>query len=236
MLKVRATLAGLTLLAASAAQAGLTVTPTLVSDYDFRGISQTATKPALQLGVDYAGGAFHAGAWASNIEWGPSYDGSSELDILADYTFGSDETAKVNVGIVDYMYPGMTDQNTIEGWVGVTKNWFSGKLSYSNDWFNLGSAMYLEANGSFPVGESGFSITGHIGRSSGDAWKGIEYTDIALGVTKSIGKFTAGFKYITSDAPELTDAQERAAYGKKSVFETEDRVILSLTTTLPWAE
>ena len=48
MFKARAILAGLTLAAAATAQAGLSVTPAVVSDYDFRGISQTAAEPALQ--------------------------------------------------------------------------------------------------------------------------------------------------------------------------------------------
>jgi uncharacterized protein (TIGR02001 family) len=236
MFKARVLLAGMALVGAAAAHAGVTVTPTVVSDYDFRAISQSAAAPALQVGVDYAGGPFHVGAWASNIEWGPSYKGNVELDVLADYTFGSDETAKVNVGIIDYTYPSMSDQNTVEAWAQVSKSWFSAKYSYSNDWFNLGNASYIEGNGTFPIGKSGFSITAHGGHSFGDAWKGIEYTDWAVGVTKGFGNFTAGLKYITSDAPELNAAQSLAAYGKKNVFETRDRVVLSVTTTLPWAK
>jgi uncharacterized protein (TIGR02001 family) len=236
MIKARVLLAGISLAAASAAQAGLSVTPTVTSDYDFRGISQTAAQPALQLGVDYSGGPFHVGAWASNIEWGPSYKGTTELDVLADYTFGSDATAKVNVGIVDYTYPRMTDQNTPEAWVTVSKNWFSGSVHYANDWFTLGKSWYVEGNGTFPIGKSGFSVLAHIGNSSGTAWKGIEYTDYSVGLSKGFGNFTGTVKYIGSDAAELNSAQSLAVYGKKNVFETRDRVVLSISTTLPWAK
>jgi uncharacterized protein (TIGR02001 family) len=236
MFKARVLMAGVSLAVASAAHAGLSVTPTVTSDYDFRGITQTAVKPALQVGVDYGTGGFHAGAWASNIEWGPSYDGKSELDLLADYTFGSDEGAKVNVGIVDYMYPSMTDQNTIEPWITISHKWVSGSLRYSNDWFNLGTAVYVELNGTFPIGKSGFNITAHVGNSSGDAWKGIEYTDYALGVTKGFGNFTGAIKLVSSNAPELTAAESLAFYGKKDVFKTGDRVLVSISTTLPWAK
>ena len=41
----------------------------VVSDYRYRGISQTKMKPALQGGVDWAGGAFYAGTWLSTIGW-----------------------------------------------------------------------------------------------------------------------------------------------------------------------
>ena len=41
----------------------------VVSDYRYRGISQTKLKPALQGGADWAGGAFYAGTWLSTISW-----------------------------------------------------------------------------------------------------------------------------------------------------------------------
>jgi len=236
MVNARAYLAGLALaVAASAAHAGVTATPAVTSDYDFRGISQSAAGPAGSLGVDFNSGAVHLGTWVSTIEWGPTYKGSTEWDLLADYTFGSDETVKVNVGVIDYMYPSMTDQNTVEPWVTVSKNWFSGSVRYTNDWFGLGKAWYLEGNGTFPIGESGYSVVAHLGRSTGDAWKSIEYTDASLALSKTFGNFTGAIKYVTSDAPELTSKQSLKAFGKANAFETRDRVILTVSTTLPWA-
>ena len=34
----------------------------VVTDYRYRGISQTRLKPAVQAGIDYAAGAFYVGA------------------------------------------------------------------------------------------------------------------------------------------------------------------------------
>jgi uncharacterized protein (TIGR02001 family) len=235
MIKARVYLAGLALAAASAAHAGVSFTPAVTSDYDFRGISQSAAAPAVSLSADYTISALHVGAWTSNIDWGTGFK-KMELDILADYTFGSDETAKVNVGIVDYLYPGMSDQNTPEAWVTVSKSYFSASVHYANDWFNLSKAWYYEANGTFPIGSSGFGIGAHVGHSAGDAWKGIEYTDYSVSGTYSVHNFSFALKYVGSDAPELTGAQQLSAFGKKHVFETEDRVILTISTTLPWAK
>jgi uncharacterized protein (TIGR02001 family) len=236
MFKARNYLAGISLaMAASAAHAGITATPAVTTDYDFRSVSQSAGGPAASLGVDYNTGGLHIGTWLSTIEWGPAYDGNMEWDMLADYTFGSDDTVKVNVGVIDYMYPSMTDQNTIEPWVTLSKKWFSASVRYSDDWFTLGHSWYYEANGTFPVGETGFAIVAHVGHSSGEAWKGIEYTDGSLSVTKSFGNFTGALKYVTSDAAELTSHESLAAYGKSNVFDTRDRVILTISTTLPWA-
>ena len=41
----------------------------VVSDYRYRGISQSKLKPALQGGIDYANGPIYVGTWASTIQW-----------------------------------------------------------------------------------------------------------------------------------------------------------------------
>jgi uncharacterized protein (TIGR02001 family) len=56
--------------AAPAAEASpLTFNVGVVSDYRYRGISQTKMKPALQGGADYAQGPFYVGTWLSTISW-----------------------------------------------------------------------------------------------------------------------------------------------------------------------
>ncbi len=52
-------------------QAQFSSTWTAVSDYDFRGFSQSAKNPALQASADYAFGesGFSMGAWASNVDF-----------------------------------------------------------------------------------------------------------------------------------------------------------------------
>ena len=41
----------------------------VVSDYRYRGLTQTKFKPALQGGVDYANGPIYVGTWVSTIQW-----------------------------------------------------------------------------------------------------------------------------------------------------------------------
>ena len=41
----------------------------VVSDYRYRGISQSRVKPAIQGGVDYTNGPVYLGMWASSIKW-----------------------------------------------------------------------------------------------------------------------------------------------------------------------
>jgi uncharacterized protein (TIGR02001 family) len=82
----------------------------VVSDYLFRGISQTRHAAALQGGVDYShSSGLYAGVWGSTISWVKDALGSggTEIDLYGGYknTFaGGDWT--YDVGLIHYNYPG----------------------------------------------------------------------------------------------------------------------------------
>src|SRR5512145_662138 len=103
--------AGLVMLAsASLAHAELSGTVTAVSDYDFRGITQSAQDPALQASLDYASDAgFYLGIWGSNIDFGNEFDSDIEVDLYGGFSGGDEVTW--DVGLVYYTYPGESDAN-----------------------------------------------------------------------------------------------------------------------------
>jgi uncharacterized protein (TIGR02001 family) len=60
------------------------------SEYRYRGIAQTAGKPAAQGGFDYAhSSGFYLGTWASNVSWladqGGGVNNSLEWDMYGGY-------------------------------------------------------------------------------------------------------------------------------------------------------
>lgn len=67
------------------AQAQTSHNVSLVSDYVWRGLSQTDNGPAIQGGTDYKNGNAYASVWFSNVE---DVDGSEGLPIEMDVTFG----------------------------------------------------------------------------------------------------------------------------------------------------
>jgi hypothetical protein len=82
------------------AHAQFSSTLTLVSDYEFRGVSLTETDPALQASLDYEfANGIAIGAWASNLDYGDDYDGSFELDFYVSYTGEISESASWSAGL-----------------------------------------------------------------------------------------------------------------------------------------
>jgi uncharacterized protein (TIGR02001 family) len=230
MSKSRVLFAVVLLAAAVAAQADVTVTPAVVSDYDWRGITQTAQKPALQVGVDYADpSGLYLGAWGSNLDFGPG-DPQAEVDLKGGFTFGDAKDGfAYDVGAIYYTYVNKSDYNYPEIYAGLKRGWFSAKLSYSWDYNGTReSSYYLSTTGTVPLPQA-FSLAGHIGYSAGNYWDrfyGGGYYDWSVGVTKKLGNFTVGLSFIDgSDLPS----------GRSKVFSTESRVVASLATTLPWS-
>ncbi len=91
---------------AGIASADISVTPAVVPDYDFRGISQTKEDPAFQLGLNYNhASGFYAGLWGSNVEFGPG-DPSIEVDLFAGFAGGdAKESFGYDVGAIDARIP-----------------------------------------------------------------------------------------------------------------------------------
>jgi hypothetical protein len=90
----------------------ITGSAALLSDYRFRGVSQSDEEVAIQAGVtlNHESG-FYAGFWGSNLAgWGTFGGANIELDLLAGYKFKPSENATLDVGVTYYMYPGGADE------------------------------------------------------------------------------------------------------------------------------
>jgi uncharacterized protein (TIGR02001 family) len=234
MRQVKWLAAGTVLAVAGVANAGeFSSTITATTDYDFRGFSQSAKDPALQASLDYGfDNGFAIGAWASNIDFEPA-DGDVEVNLYAGYGADISDTLAWNVGAVYYLYPSSDDLGEYwEAYVGLDVGPVSLKQWYSDDLYEIGeSGFYTEANASFPIGESAFSILAHLGYAWGDAWDddvlGGDLFDYSIGVGYDFSNFSLALKYTGTDA----------SGGQKitgDVGNNEGRLLLTISTTLPW--
>ena len=73
----------------------------LVSDYRFRGVSQTDKDPAVQAGVTVSHkSGLYAGFWGSNLAgWGTFGGPNLELDLVGGFKTAITENVTIDVGI-----------------------------------------------------------------------------------------------------------------------------------------
>ena len=226
-------LAALAALASFGARAEVSSTLTLASEYDFRGISQTARDPALQASLDWsAPGGLYLGAWASNVDFGPGTDADIELDGTIGFRGNISDDTSFDLGAVYYTFWGDGDEAEYgELFAGLGYKAVSAKLWYAPDFNNSGeSATYLEGNAAIPL-PSDFELTLHAGYSDGDFWDLANdggYFDYSIGVGKSIGNFALALKWV--DGSDLAASDGTPG----DVFTSESKVWFSISTTLPW--
>ncbi|MGE0798407.1 MAG: TorF family putative porin [Lautropia sp.] len=197
-----------TILAAAAAMPGvaladdeLSANVAVVSDYRFRGISQTFKRPALQGGADFAhGSGAYIGTWLSTVDKDFLTDTKGiEWDIYGGYKFPIGGTGITgDVGLLQYLYPGESLWNTTELYLGASWEWLSAKYSHSISKRTFGlldsrGSGYLELNAAYPVpGLDGLSIVGHLGMSRFKNNGSADYEDYKFGVTYDWYGFTWG--------------------------------------------
>lgn len=166
-----------------------------VTDYRYRGVSQTRKKPALQGGADFSHkSGFYLGTWLSTIKWIKDGGGDApiEWDIYGGYK-GTAGPIGYDVGLLRYQYPShdlAISPNTTELYVAGTYG--PATLKYSHATTNLfGFANskrsgYLDLSATFDLG-NGWSITPHIGHQKVRNNSPFSYTDYSLTVGKDLG-------------------------------------------------
>ncbi len=180
----------------------LTANVGIFSQYLFRGISQTAGKPAVQGGFDYAhASGFYLGTWGSNISWLEDFGlytrSSLEWDFYGGYknNFPGSEDWNYDIGTIYYYYPGsrnpgVTNANTWEIYGAIGWKWINFKVSYNLiDYFGINNSdgsWYFDLSGTYPIGDTGWAILGHVGRARVNHNSDASYTDGRVGVSYTV--------------------------------------------------
>ncbi len=158
-----------------------------VTDYRFRGLTQTAFDGAIQLGVDYAhkSGAY-VGAWTSNVSWVKDFNlatkGDMELDLYGGYKSELGAGLSYDVGAIRYLYPennsgeigtpgagAYSNANTTEVYGAISYGVATFKYSQSVGDFlgniNSNGSRYFDLTLNFDLGK-GYTISPHVGRQT----------------------------------------------------------------------
>ena len=217
--------------AAAASPHTVTGNLSLVTDYRFRGITQTFGQPALQGGIDYShASGIYLGNWNSNVSQTAGFpDGNLEMDFYGGYKFEVAKDLLLDLGVMYYYYPGSDTRNgtnfytpanlrkaapnaftgstifNTEVYLGATYKFITAKYSHAvSDYFKVPStksSSYFDLAANYDLGD-GWGINGHIGRLSVKNFGDASYTDYKLGVTKDVGGWVFGASYISTNAKD----------------------------------
>lgn len=201
-------------------------TMALVSDYRFRGVSQTGGDPAAQASVtiSHASGLY-AGVWASTVDFkafGPTTDkryGSAEVDLYGGWTGEVRSGLTADVGLLYYVYPDGTGPNpevfepyaSLSTTLGPAKVKLGGSYAWKQSSLGGMDNLYLYANLDVGIPTTPLTLSGHLGYTDGalaPAWQagrpdrtGLDY---ALGVSAALHRnLSASVTYVATQGPDV---------------------------------
>lgn len=204
---------------------------TVVSDYRFRGISQTDRRFAVQGTLTLGhGSGFYATVWGSSIDDYVAAGGDQEIDLVAGWRHSYGGTT-IDVGLLYYYYPGAEsvlpgyDSDFVEPYASIAHNFgpvtAKATVNYapSQSALSVGAGsednLYLAGDLSAAITNTGLSLSGHVGHSFGPSFItiGDEYTDWSLGMSYTTGPLTLGVQYVDTDGTFITPFTGRNAGG-----------------------
>ena len=211
----------------------------VVTDYRYRGISQSRLQPALQGGIDYTNpNGFYVGTWASTIKWikdagkiAGANAGSTdfEWDFYGGYKFEVAKNVTLDLGGLYYLYAGnklanigAVNANTFELYAAVSMGAFTAKYSLSTTnlfgFANSKGSGYLDLTYTADLGD-GLSLAPHYGRQDVRHNGFSSYNDFALTLGKDFGKgFNASATLLGTDANKAAYVSPAGkALGKSTV-------------------
>lgn len=220
----------------------------LYSEYEYRGISQTSEKPALQLNLDYAHrSGIYVGTFLSNIKWLKDIDARTkanvEWDIYGGYKFEVVKDWTLDVGYLRYEYPRSSEfnpkPNTDEVYAGASYGPATLKYSYSfNDTFGVPDSKgsdYLELSVNYPTpGLEKLTINGVVGhqRYKGTQIHGFHNGDLSYTVWKLGATYDFGHGLSAGAYMKGTDA-EHDLYTVKGKDWSKSRAVAFVAWTFP---
>ncbi|MFD2134268.1 TorF family putative porin [Novosphingobium resinovorum] len=179
----------------------------LVTDYRFRGVSQSDKELAVQGGVSVTHeSGLYVGTWGSNLSgWGTFGGSNTELDIYGGFAAEVTPGVKVDVGVTWYMYPGGSDITDfaepyvkVSGSVGPANllvgaayapkqealgRWYLDADSYATGIPDAPGAksdnFYLWGDASTGIPNTPLTLKAHLGYSNGNSGLGPNGTSVA---------------------------------------------------------
>ena len=184
----------------------------LLSDYLFRGVSQTQGKPTVQGTLDFThASGLYLGVFGSGVS-NAAYNNTSgsEIDLYGGYRHPLSETGNIDAGLVTYWYPAAKysaggksikyDTQDAKlgvnlgsfnayGWVTLSRHWFGYAVDpYNGAIVDTRGSTYLEVNWNpalLPQLMPGLALNLHAGQQRVRKLGVYNFEDVKVGLTKT---------------------------------------------------
>jgi len=193
----------------------ITGSAALVSDYRFRGISQSNKRLAAQASatITHSSG-FYGSFWASSIDDYVAAGSDTELDLIGGYST-TISGVTLDGGALYYVYSTASKGANTD----FLELYASAKVAFGPATVKVGAAyapksnaltvgsgkednLYLYSDLGYAIPDTGFALSAHIGHSFDKSFiTGGEYTDWSLGAAYTWRNVTFGVQYVDTDMP-----------------------------------
>lgn len=172
-----------------------------VSDYLFRGASQTNQKPTVQGNLTWtAASGLYVGSFASGVDFGEDSP-SVEVDYFVGYGFDVSDKVNVDVLLNRYTYPGASElaYNELVTTTTIAKDW-AVNVSYTNDVWGTDTAGWYFGLGHDWSLPNDVTLSANVGRSVfDDHGVAADYTDWSVGLSRDFGPANIALGYYGVD-------------------------------------
>lgn len=206
---------------------GITITgsATVVSDYRFRGFSQSNEEAAIQGGFTIGhDSGLYVGTWGSSI----GFNNGTEIDVFAGFAKEVTPGLTADVGATVYLYPGVDNTTVIEPYASLTgaigPATVKGGIAWApggQDSLGDASGVYLYSDVGVQIPDTPIKLKGHVGYAKSDSFLGGldgEVFDYSVGVDVTWKVLTLGVAYVNTDAPKFGGYKEAVGADGAVVF------------------
>ena len=238
--------------AAPASTSPFTITGSaaIVSQYRFRGISQSNNKPVVQgtFTLSHSSG-FYVAAWGSSASRNDAVDiGGTEIDVYGGYTHALGKSGLIiDAGLYGYIYPGSaravgSSENYYEVYASLAKtvgpftakvgaNWAADQHYF--DAFNTPTkhSVYEYGELSYAFQHMPLTLHSHLGHTGGGFdYAGHEYIDYTVGAGYKWKVLTFDVSFVGTDLSRSDTRAADLAIGSNDFHRAAKRVVVGSVT------
>lgn len=182
-----------------------------VSDYVWRGVSQTLEEPAVQGSLELDLDGFYVNLWGSNVDY--DSDAQLELDVSVGYRETYENGFGWDIGLLESAYIDESEINMLELYFGLDYRGLGLMAFYAEEYSGIDTdTLYLDLSYDLRLTDR-IGLLLHVGHSSFEESSGLEdYIDYAAGVALAAVGIDFAVTWHGTDLDDVELADDRVVF------------------------